>query len=72
MDGVNWTEVAPLWQIEGAGPVTMATEEQGKVGEAWLGVAVVGHGYQLGSQTRTGYRMIGKWPTRSGQWVAWP
>ena len=62
MDGVNWTEVAPLWRIEGVGPVTMATEEQGKVGEAWLGVVVAGRGYQLKAIMRMCYRMIGNQP----------
>jgi len=62
MDGVNWTEVAPLWQIEGAGPVTMATEEQGKVGEAWLGVAVAGRGCQFKAIMRMCYRTIGNQP----------
>ena len=62
MDGVNWTEVAPLWRIEGVGPVTMVTEEHGKAGVAWLGVAVAGHGCQLKAIMRMCYRTIGNQP----------
>ena len=52
-------------KFRGAGLVTTAPEEQGKTGMAWLAAAMARRGYQLDSQTRMGYRTMGKWPTRS-------
>ena len=67
--GLRWLHKA---KFRGAGLATMALEEQGKTGMAWLATAMAGRGYQLRPQTRTGYRMMGKRPTCSGQWAARP